>query len=242
MRRRKARRSLLEFTRYTKPDYEVSWHHRLICQRLDALLRGEIRRLMVFAPPRHGKSELISRRLPAYYLGRDPDASIIACSYSAELAARMNRDVQRIIDDPAYARLFPATRLWSSQVRTVAKPGTWLRNSDLFEIVNHRGVYRAAGVGGGITGMGATLGIIDDPIKNEEEAYSATVRRNVLDWYKSTFYTRLEKDSRIVLIMTRWHRGDLAGALLEEAAATPDADQWEVLSFPALAQGGGHGT
>ena len=144
---------VLEFTTVTKPDYNVNWHHRVLCDYLDRFVSGEIKRLMVFMPPRHGKSELVSRRLPAYILGRDPSAGVIACSYSADLASRMNRDVQRIIDSDAYGRIFPDTRLYGANVRTVAK-GTYLRNSDIFEVVNHRGFYRSAGVGGGITGMG----------------------------------------------------------------------------------------
>lgn len=144
---------MLDFVTYTKPDYEPAWFHGVWCDYLDRFVAGDIRRLMVFAPPRHGKSELVSRRLPACILGRNPDAQIIACSYSADLASRMNRDVQRIIDEPAYARLFPGTRLGGANVRTLAK-GTWLRNSDLFEVVGCEGVYRSSGVGGGITGMG----------------------------------------------------------------------------------------
>ena len=233
--RRRARESLLDFTTYTKPDYQVSWHHRALCAALDQFVSGETTRLMVSMPPRHGKSELVSRRLPAYLLGRDPDTSVIACSYSADLASAMNRDVQRIIDSPAYHRLFPDTTLYGSNVRTTAQ-GAYLRNSDIFEIVGHTGVYRSAGVGGGITGMGADYGIIDDPVKNQEEAASPTYRAKVWEWYTTTLYTRLEKaDSRILLTMTRWHEDDLAGRLLE-AAAREDGEQWEVICFPAIAE------
>ena len=81
--RDKARRSLLDFAVYTRSHYEPNWHHRLLCQLLDLFAQRQIKRLMVFMPPRHGKSELVSRCLPAYLLGRDPDCSIIATSYSA---------------------------------------------------------------------------------------------------------------------------------------------------------------
>lgn len=187
---------------------------------------------MVFAPPRHGKSEIVSRRLPAYILGRDPNAQIIACSYSDDLAGRNNRDVQRIIDSDGYRALFPQTQLFGKFVRNQAS-GRWLRNSDLFEIPGFRGAYRSAGVGGGITGMGCTYGVIDDPIKNEEEAYSPTVRRKILDWYQSTFYTRLERDARVLITMTRWHKEDLAGALIEA-----NGEHWTVLSLPAIHEEG----
>lgn len=227
--------SLLAFAQHTKPDYQVGWHHRVLCSYLDRFVSGEIPRLMVFMPPRHGKSELVSRRLPAYLLGRDPETSIIASSYSADLASRMNRDVQRIIDTPGYGSLFPATQLFGKNVRAVAG-GSYLRNSDIFEIVGHSGVYRSAGVGGGITGMGCHYGIIDDPIKNREEADSQTYRDALWEWYTSTFYTRLEKNGALLITLTRWHEDDLAGRLLELARSDRRADQWTVVRFPAVAE------
>ncbi len=232
--RRKARDSLIDFILYTKPDYEVNWHHELIAGYLDRFVSGEIKRLMLFEPPRHGKSEQVSRRLPAFIFGKDPDASIISCSYSADLASRMNRDVQRIIDSPEYQRLFPDTQLNSSNVRTVAQE-SYLRNSDLFEIVGHRGVYRCAGVGGGITGMGCTYGIIDDPIKNREEANSITYREKLKEWYTSVFYTRLEKDACVLVTLTRWHEDDLAGWLINEAKN--GGEEWVIISLPGIAEG-----
>src|SRR4051812_18798137 len=101
--RHPARSSLEAFIRQTKPDYDCQWYHSIWCRTLDRFVAGELPRLMVFAPPRHGKSEIVSRRLPAYLLGRYPDAQVIANSYSAGLASAMNRDVQRIIDEPRYA-------------------------------------------------------------------------------------------------------------------------------------------
>lgn len=233
--RRRARLGLEQFTTYTKPDYQVNWHHSALCRKLDQLMAGSIRRLMVFMPPRHGKSELTSRRLPAYALGRDPDMEVIACSYSDDLAGKMNRDVQRIIDSQQYRNLFPETTLYGRNIRSTAQ-GTWLRNSDLFEVVAYRGAYRSAGVRGGITGMGANLLIIDDPIKNREEADSPTVREAIWEWYTSTFYSRRSMDSRILITMTRWNEDDLAGRLLKLAAENQRADQWEVLRLPAICE------
>lgn len=231
--RRKARNSLIEFTRFTKPDYEVNWHHEVLGKYLDQFVTGEIRRLMVFMPPRHGKSELVSRRLPAYLFGKCPNASIISCSYSADLASRMNRDVQRIIDSPEYHRVFPETTLNSTNIRTTSR-GNYLRNSDIFEIVGNTGVYRSAGIGGGITGMGMDFGIIDDPIKNRDEAISHTYREKVWEWYTSTFYTRMEKGASLLLTMTRWHEDDLAGRILAHAKHT--GEEWTVINFPAIAE------
>lgn len=228
----RARSSMMGFTKYTKPDYEINWHHRLLCKFLDDFVEKRIRRAMIFMPPRHGKSELGSRRLPAYIMGRNPNTSIIGASYAADLSSRMNRDVQRIMDDLAYMELFPESRLNGDNVRTVSRGA--LRNNDIFEIIGHKGVYRSVGVGGGITGMGAEYLIIDDPVKNQDEADSETYREKLWEWYASTAYTRLEKDGCVLLIMTRWHEDDLAGRLIAAAKADPTADQWAILNMPAI--------
>lgn len=235
LRRKQATESLLHFTTFTKPDYQVNWHHRLICEKLDKFVSGEIKRLIISMPPRNGKSELVSRRLPAYLFGKNPNCQIIACSYSADLAQRMNRDVQRIIDSPEYHTLFPEIGLNASNVRTTAQ-GSFLRNSDIFEIVGERGVYRSSGIGGGITGMGFNFGIIDDYFKNREEAESATIRDKVYEWYTDVFLTRGEKDASILITATRWHESDLIGRLLELAETNEDADQWEILNLPAMSE------
>lgn len=232
----RASRHLLDFAIYNRPHYRPNWHHRRLCEALDLFSKRVIKRLMVFMPPRHGKSELVSRCLPAYLLGREPDSSIIATSYSSSLASRMNRDVQRIMDTPSYADVFPLSRLSDKNV-VAGAPGTWLRNATIFEVVGRRGSYRCSGVGGGITGMGADFGLIDDPIKNQEEAYSTNFRDRLWDWYISTFYTRLEsEDSCILLTLTRWHEDDLAGRLLKQMKEDPDADQWHVVAFPAVCE------
>jgi predicted phage terminase large subunit-like protein len=230
-----ARKSLAEFTTYTMPEYEMNWHHRLMCEYLDKFARLEITRLMIFCPPRHGKSELVSRRLPAYILGRNPDAPIITASYGADLARRMNRDVQRIIDSPSYQEIFPQTRLFGKNIRTLAG-GSWLRNSDEFEIVEYSGYYRGAGVGGAITGMGMMYGIIDDPVKNRQDASSATIRQGLWDWYVSTFRTRLAPGGGILITVTTWHEDGLEARLLKLAESSPNADQWTVIRLPAIAE------
>ena len=235
----RARHGLLGFTCYTKPDYQVNWHHRVIARHLNLVAQGQLKRLIICQPPRTGKSELVSTRLPAFLFGVNPKTQIIAASYNATLAAKMNRTVQRVIDSPEYARVFPETQLNGSNVRSTAQ-GSWLRNSDEFEVVGHGGFYRSAGVGGSATGYGMTVGIIDDPVKNREEANSRVYQERVWDWYTSTFYSRLEKEGAIIVCATRWSEGDLIGRLLAQAAADPEADQWTLLTFPALCEKGKH--
>jgi predicted phage terminase large subunit-like protein len=232
----KARRHLLEFTKFTMPEYEVNWHHELLCKYLERWAFGDIKRLMIFMPPRSGKSELVSRRLPAWMFGRNPNISIIGASYGASLASMMNRDVQRIIDDELYRKVFPNTSLWGKNVRTTAH-GSYMRNSDIFEIVDHKGVYKCAGIGGAITGMGFTHGIIDDPVKDRKTAESRTFRETTWNWYTSTFYSRrINDDARILLTLTRWNQDDLAGRLIELANNDQNAEQWTIVSFPMIAE------
>jgi predicted phage terminase large subunit-like protein len=237
-RRELARRHLSAFVTFTMPGYLMGWVHKEICRELDAFLAAVIAkkspRLMLTMPPRTGKSELATRRFPAYAFGRCPDLTAISTSYSADLSSRMNRDVQRIIGGEAYRLLFPDVGLSGKNIRTVAGGG-YLRNSDIFEIVGHGGSYRSAGVGGGITGMGGDILIIDDPHKDRAEADSATIREKVWDWYTSTLYTRLAPGGGILLIQTRWHMDDLAGRLLE-AERAGDGDAWRVVNFPAIAE------
>jgi hypothetical protein len=141
----------------------------------------------------------------------------------------MNRDVQRTIDDEPYRRVFPGTRLNSSNVKTVAT--SWMRNSDLFEVVDHGGSYRAAGVGVGITGMGCHILNIDDPVKDAKAASSKTLQEAIYEWYTSTALTRLEDGGGQILTMTRWNVNDLAGKILANA----DPGEWEVVCYPAIA-------
>lgn len=225
-----AQRGLLNFTRYTKDDYEINWHHRVVADKLDEILLGTCRRLMIFEPPQNGKSEQVSRRFPAFALGRNPNLRIIACSYGDSLAQSMSRDVQKIIDSPQYRALFPGTRL--GEARDEAK-----RTQGQFDVVGKRGYYIAAGVGGSITGKTADIGIVDDPIKNREEAESEVYRDKIWEWYKSAFTTRqFGSGGAIIVCLTRWHEDDLAGRLLKLAAENPDADQWDVISLPAIAE------
>ena len=215
------------------PGYKMGWVHECICRELDKFLADVVAqkspRLMLTVPPRHGKTLIASQCFPAYVFGRYPDISIIATSYSADLSSRNNRDIQKLIDEPAYASLFPKTML-AGKGRPPAQ-----RTSDLFEIIGYKGLYRSAGVGGGITGLGASIILIDDPVKDRAEADSPTIRKNVWDWYTSTLYTRLAPGGGVILIQTRWHTDDLAGRLLE-AERAGEGDHWKVINFPAIAE------
>jgi len=217
----RARSSLLPFTNYTFPKYEADPAHALVAGALDQVVAGEIRRLMIFAPPQHGKSELVSVRLPAYWLGKRPDDPIILCSYAADLAHSKARQAREIVESTEYQAVFPGktTRRDSRAAHdwALAKP--------------YRGYMLAAGVGGPITGRGAMLGIIDDPVENWEEAQSEVIRKKHWQWYRSTFRTRIWEQGAIVLVMTRWHEEDLAGMLLKEQAG-----EWVVIRLPALAE------
>lgn len=220
IRRRTARQSLIAFTEYTKPDYEPAPHHKLIANKLEAVIRGEIDRLAIFMPPRHGKSELASRRFPAFALGQNPKLSIIGASYNSDLANDFGREVRNIARSPECRNVFPNLDL--AQDSTAAN--RWHTTDG--------GGYVAAGVGTAITGRGADIFLIDDPIKDREEADSERRREMIRGWYGSTAYTRLSANGSMVLIQTRWHEDDLAGYLLEEMQR--GGDQWDVLNLPAI--------
>ncbi len=233
--REQAQTSLLAFTLYTKPDYRVNWHHELLAERLDRVAAGLCPRLMIFLPPQHGKSELVSRRFPAFVLGRNPELRLIGSSHTNDLATSMNRDVQRIMTSNAYRNLFPDCRLNDRSVRRAARVEA-RRTLNLFEIQDHRGGLRSAGVGKSIAGNAADGAIIDDPFGKRQDADSAKIRQRIWEWYANDLYSRLAADGWIVLTHTRWHRDDLAGRLLRKMADRA-ADQWEILCLPAIFEG-----
>lgn len=222
-----SKRHFRDFVRYTKEDYVFNWHHISLCDKLERFGRGEIKKLMVFMPPQHGKSQLTTRHFPAYLLGIRPTSKVCVCSYSATLAQSFNRDIQRIIDDIPYHEVFPETILNQSNVTTDAH-GAYLRNSDIFETVNFRGFVKTVGVGGSLTGTPIDVGIIDDPFKDREEAMSVRIRDKVWSWYTDVFKTRLHNDSQELVIMTRWDTDDLAGRILKQE------NDWEVITFQAI--------
>ncbi len=177
---------------------------------------------MLFMPPRHGKSTLASIAFPAWHLGRNPEHEFISCSYSGSLAMSFSRKVRQVLREPSYKKVFEDTRL-DKDSQSVE---SWQTTQG--------GGYVAAGVGGGITGKGAHILLIDDPVKNREDAESENNREATWDWYTSTAYTRLAPGGGILVILTRWHDDDLAGRLL--TASENGADDWEVVKYPALAE------
>lgn len=228
--RRDASKRFPVFLDYTMPSYSRQWFHTLIAEKCQQLIEGTLGtdRLMLFVPPQHGKSEIVSRKFPAWVLGRNPLMKIVGSSYSADLAQQFSRSIQRTIDSAEYASVFPNTYLNNSNVKSDSRKG-WLRNVDLFETVGFGGFYKAVGVGGSLTGTPVDLGIIDDPVKDAIEAGSQNYRNRIWDWYVNVFLTRLHNKSKQILIMTRWHEDDLAGRLLER-----EADKWAVVSIPAI--------
>jgi len=225
-----SRRNMVAFTCQIMPDYIHSEFSRSVCEALDQFLEdvfAGLRPVLVLqAPPQHGKSQLVSRFFPPYAFGRKPDLRIAACSYAADLARDMNRDVQRIMLDDTYAAIFPDASLNSKRVVTVE--GQALRNSDRFDIVGTRGYYVCAGVGGPLTGKSVDIGIIDDPIKNEEEARSSVVKKSIAAWYRTVFLTRLSKLSGQIIMATSWATDDLAATVIK---TNPRAKH---LKFPAI--------
>lgn len=209
-------------TRDHAEPYVYAKHAHILSNELVELHRREgERNLMVFMPPRHGKSEMCSHWFPAWCLALDPSDKIIECSYEAEVAARWGRAVRRTVtENYSYigARLLEDSKA-ANRWETTQKGG-----------------MVTAGVGGPITGKGGNVLILDDPVKNAEEANSQVMRDNLWDWWQTTFLTRAQKgrggtDAIIVFIMTRWHEDDLAGRILN----SDDASDWRVIDFPAVA-------
>lgn len=197
-------------------------HLILLSQKLVDVAMGRTKRLMVFMPPRHGKSELISRYFPAWYLGNFPDRKVMLCSYADTFAASWGR------------RARDEMKEWGPELFGVTvNPET--AGGQQWEVLGRDGIMVTAGVGGGITGKGAHLLVIDDPVKNAEDAASTIIQEKQIDWWKSTARTRLQPGGSAVLVMTRWHEGDLAGQLIRNWL-DEDGDEWEVLTLPALAE------
>lgn len=174
-------------------------------------------RLLVTMPPRHGKSEMASRYTPAWYLGRYPNRRIILASYEADYAASWGRKARDLLEEHGL-------KMFGVHVRQDSHA------ANRWDLADHNGGMTTAGVGGAITGRGADLLIIDDPVKSVEEAESETYRARTWDWWRGVALTRLEPGGSVILVMTRWHEDDLAGRILQE-----DSANWRVLSLPAIA-------
>lgn len=228
--RLEAPRHLASFLCFINPNYQLQWFHRVIADACQRLYEGSIKNLMIFVPPQHGKSEIISRNFPAYAMGRDPNLKIAGCSYSADLAEKFSLSIQRTIDSPEYQSIFPGTWLNGTPGHE-ERQRAFIRNTDYFEIVGNSGFYKSVGVGGGLTGTPVDIAIIDDPVKDAKEALSPTFRQRVWDWYNTVLTTRLHNKSKQLFIMTRWHEDDLAGRILKA-----EPDDWTVVVIPAICE------
>jgi len=214
-----ARLSLGAFSIMCFPKFEVAPHHKLVFEKLQALEKGEIDRLIISMPPRHSKSLIVSELFPAWFLGRNPDRQVILSAYGSSLAQRFGGRVRNTLKTDLYKTIFGNILSDDSQSKTE------------FE-TKSGGSLSAVGVGGAITGKGADLLLIDDPVKSRAEAESHLYRENTKDWYNADAYTRLMPNGRILLIGTRWHEDDLIGYLLREK----QHENWEVVNLPAIAE------
>ena len=241
-RRELARRHLLDYTKYTMPEFDETEFHKVYYKILDMFAHKQIKKLMVTIGPQHGKSEGSSRRLPSYVHGIYPDTRIAILSYAASFAQGFNRDNQRIIESPEYKVLFPKTYLNTGNVVTISNK--YLRNSTLFEIVDHKGFLKAVGRGGPLTGDPVDLAIMDDLYKDASEGNSPVIRESIIEWYTSVVMKRLHNDSQQLIVFTRWHAEDLIGWLEEHDTVillhslkqleNIDPDAWYKINFPTL--------
>ena len=240
--REAARRRLLSFARYMQRDFEATPFHRTYYAVLDAFAHGHIRRLIIQAPPQHGKSQGSSRHLPAFMLGLNPDLRIFIGSYASTIACDFNTDVQRIIDTEEYAALFPGTAISGSRFAG-GKEGK--RTSEVFEIVGRGGSLRAVGRGGSLTSKTVDVSILDDVYKDYAEGNSPIIREAAWKWYTTVVRTRLHNNSQELIVFTRWHEDDLIGRIeqsgervieirsLSELSDIP-RDAWAKVNFEAI--------
>jgi len=203
-----------------------------LAQKLEALERGEIKRLIVTMPPRHGKSELISVRFPCWFLGKHPTQCIVQVGYAESIALVHSRHARDVFVSAEMIRLFPNLRYRPE------RPGQEVILPEKQAAhewgTKNGGSYYAVGIGGGLTGRGYDVGIIDDPIKDAEEAESHVIREKVWEWYQTVFFTRMQPEARIIVVMTRWHHDDLVGRILKQIQSDSTSVKWEILQLPAI--------
>jgi predicted phage terminase large subunit-like protein len=220
---KQVRTKFLPFVKKMWPDFIEGSHHTEIADKFNKLATGELTRLIINMPPRHTKSEFASFFLPAWMIGQNPKLKIIQATHTAELAVNFGRKTKHLIDSQEYQDVFN-TRLQEDSKAA----GRW-NTSD-------GGEYFAVGVQGAVTGRGADLLIIDDP-HSEQDVNSPSAFENAYEWYTSGPRQRLQPGGRIVLVMTRWSTKDLTQKLLN-AQSNENADQWEVIEFPAILPNG----
>lgn len=220
---------LLRFIKRFRPKYLAGWVHKDICRRLERFVtdveQGKEPRLLIMLPPRSGKSEIGSRHLPAWALGRHPDWEIIAASHTSSLTMSFSRYNRDLFKDPAYKAVFPDARLDPNSTSVE----NWNTTSG--------GGYLAAGIGSGITGRGANILLLDDLVKDLQAADSPTVSEGTWEWYASTAYTRLAPGAGVLGIMTWWSEDDWAGRI-QAVMATGEGDKFEIVRYPAINEEG----
>jgi predicted phage terminase large subunit-like protein len=216
-----ARQSFADFIRMVRPGHELPPHLLQLIEALERVERGECRRLLISMPPRHGKTETAVRLFIPWFLGRNGDRRVITASYGQELCNDHGRDVRRLMQSTEYRAIFELELAGDSSAR------------DVFNIDGREGGARFVGRGGAITGRGADLAIIDDVLKNRQEADSELIRNEAWDFYASTLRTRLEPQGAIIVIGTRWHESDLLGRLAESTV-----EPYERITFPAVDEHG----
>ena len=219
--REKAHENFMPFVHHVYENFIEGKHHRVIAKKLEAVARGELKRLIINMPPRHSKSEFASYLMPAWFLGRNPKLKIIQATHNTELAVRFGRKVRDLIDDPEYKTIFPNTNLKEDN-KGAGKWGT-----------DKGAEYFAAGVGAAITGRGADLLVIDDP-HSEQDALSESAFDNAYEWYTSGPRQRLQPGGAIIIVMTRWGKKDLTGRLLAQQGGDLMSDKWDVVEVPAI--------
>lgn len=234
LKRRKAREKFADFCLYIKPEEPPADHHELLCNHLDLVIKGVIRRLMIFMPPGCAKSTYSSKNFPPYYLGKFPKKAIISGSYDTELTTEFGRQVRNILNDKPYQRIFNTKLSEDSRAK-----GQWATEEG--------GTYYACGVGSAVTGRRGDLGLIDDPVKGQEEADSKAVRDKTWKWYRSDFFSRLKPGAAQIIIQTRWNEDDLSGRILSRNGQSTwdgksgvykgfDGQDWYVICLPAEAK------
>ena len=223
--RERARENFLDFVRYVWPEFICGPHHRIMAEKFEALVRGDLTRVIINIAPRHGKSELTSYLFLAWLMGREPTSKIIQATHTGELAMRFGRKVRNLMDSELYKEVFPEVALAADSKAA----GRWETNKG--------GEYFATGVGGAMTGRGANYLVIDDP-HSEQDALSETAMEAAHEWYTSGPRQRLQPGGKILLVMTRWSKKDLTEMVLKDQARDSRSDKWDVIEFPAIMPSG----
>lgn len=241
--REMARRNYLDFVKYTMPSYQATKVHTEYANILNLFAQAIIKKLIITMPPQHGKTELSTRKLPPFMFGKNPDLNIGVASYNQTFARKFSIQIQRNINHLSYHNLFPNTTISKSKF-SLESENKYIRTQDEFEIINYKGLLKAVGRGGSLTGNLIDIMIMDDLYKDYAEGSSPIIRENSIDWYTSVVRTRLHNNSQELIVFTRWDEEDLIGfiesrekvILLTERKQLKNINPkyWYKINFPAL--------